>query len=273
VCPLLFLFLILCTGCAPEENSSSPPTLPNQKAPNTGCTPNNITEACLCADGLMGVQTCMDGRWTECFCQTSETGGDSGVLGIGTGFAPNETGYNNGGGGNSPISPGANPPQNYASVRFDWMRTIPEGGTCEAGTYLGTFDGMYGPSVMVASMPVIPIFPIDLPGLPGLVFELKREGTGEIFRVSNGEMNGNALGGFPFHSDIEGSLNCETNRFEAMMTNGTYFIGPLQYFFEGPLVADYDRMTHSMVNGTWSVTEPNYPIAGGSGTWTSTWAP
>jgi hypothetical protein len=118
---------------------------------------------------------------------------------------------------------------------------------------------------------VIPVFPVELPGNPGLAFDLNREGTGEIFTVSNGVMSGNALGAFPFTAEVVGKLNCETAKFEAKLVNGSYFIGPLEYKFEGPITADYDKLTHTMVNGLWSVTEPAYPTAGGSGTWTVKW--
>lgn len=149
---------------------------------------------------------------------------------------------------------------------------MPSGGSCEAGRYQGTFDGVYGPSIIVvADLKVIPVFPVELPDNPGLAFDLDREGSGEIFTVSNGVMSGNALGAFPFTAEVVGKLNCETSKFDAKLVNGSYFIGPLEYKFEGPITADYDKLTHSMINGVWMVTEPEYPSAGGSGTWTVKW--
>jgi hypothetical protein len=128
---------------------------------------------------------------------------------------------------------------------------------------------MYGPSIIVVSdLKVVPVFPIDLPDNPGLAFDLTREGKGEIYTVSNGKMNGNALALFPFTADIVGKLDCDTLKFDAKIVNGTYIIGVLPFGFEGPLIADYDKQTHTFINGTWNVTEPAYPTAGGSGTWT-----
>jgi hypothetical protein len=164
------------------------------------------------------------------------------------------------------------PPENRSTVRFDWQRTMPMNGSCEAGHYEGTFDGIYGPSIIVvADLKVIPVFPIDLPGSPGLAFDLTRDGNGEVFTVQNGKMNGNALGAFPLTADIVGKLDCATMKFDAKLVNGSYFIGPLEYRFEGPILADYDKASHTLVNGTWMVTEPDYPSAGGMGTWTVHW--
>jgi hypothetical protein len=172
----------------------------------------------------------------------------------------------------SSSGPAADPEANRSAVRFDWERTVPTEGSCEAGHYEGTFTGWYGPSIIVvADLKVIPVFPIDLPDSPGLAFDLTREGSGEIFTVSNGKMNGNALGAFPFTADIVGKLDCATRKFDAKLVNGSYFIGPLEYRFEGPITADYDKQTHTLVNGLWEVMEPEWPGAGGAGDWTVTW--
>ena len=164
------------------------------------------------------------------------------------------------------------PEANRSATRFDWQRTQPSMGSCEAGHYEGTFSGIYGPSIIVVSdLKVIPVFPIDLPGSPGLQFDLARTGQGEVFTVQNGKMNGNALGAFPFTADIQGSLDCEKMTFDAKLINGSYFIGPLEYRFEGPFLGAYDKQSHSFVNGTWKVTEPDYPTAGGEGDWSARW--
>lgn len=84
-------------------------------------------------------------------------------------------------------------------------------------------------------------------------------------------MNGNALGAFPFTADIVGKLDCERLKFDAKLVNGSYFIGPLEYKFEGPLLASYNKQAHSFVAGTWIVTEPAYPSAGGGGDWSASW--
>jgi len=40
---------------------------------------------------------------------------------------------------------------------------------------------------------------------------------------------------------------------------GFYNVGPIMIGMEGPLTADYDPLTGSMVNGKWVVIEPNPP--------------
>jgi hypothetical protein len=80
-----------------------------------------------------------------------------------------------------------------------------------------------------------------------------------------------ALALFPFTAKIIGKLDCETLKFDAKIVNGTYIIGVLPFGFEGPLLTDYDRQTHTFINGTWNVTEPMYPTADGEGTWTVQW--
>ena len=71
-----------------------------------------------------------------------------------------------------------------------------------------------------------------------------------------------------------------------MLVNGSYDAFGLRFFFNGPLLADYNKVTHAFVNGTWNVEEepdanapppdPNLPpplVGGGDGTWTTTWVP
>ncbi len=206
---------------------------------------------------MPGRQTCQANGFSGCACRAP----GAPIAGAGAGAA---------GAGAPP--PAGDPPANRSAVRFDWQRTVPSGGSCEAGHYEGTFSGIYGPSIIVVpNLMVIPVFPVELPGIPGLAFDLEREGAGEIFKVNNGKMNGNALGAFPFSADIVGNLDCETRKFDARLVNGSYFIGPLEYKFEGPITADYDKLTHTLVNGLWMVEEPDWPGAGGSGDWTVSW--
>ena len=250
------LLLAAVSGCSPESGEGVRAADPGVAA-GTQCAPNNLTRQCTCPTGAPGRQTCQAGAFSACACQARSTAAaGSGAPGVNPG----------------PASPAGDPLENRSSVRFDWARTTPTGGSCEAGRYQGTFDGIYGPSIIVvADLKVIPVFPVELPDNPGLAFDLNREGSGEIFTVSNGVMSGNALGAFPFTAEVVGKLNCETSKFDAKLVNGSYFIGPLEYKFEGPITADYDKLTHSMINGVWMVTEPEYPSAGGSGTWTVKW--
>lgn len=250
-------------GCSAEEPASAGAAAPGQPA-GASCAPDYLTQPCSCGVAR-GRQTCQAGAFTACECATPAAAG--GAAGRAAPAA---------GGGVPGAMPGAplagDPPANRSSVRFDWARTQPTGGSCEAGHYEGTFTGVYGPSIIVvADLRVIPVFPVPLPDNPGLAFDLLREGNGEIFTVSNGKMSGNALGAFPFTADVVGKLDCETLKFEARLVNGSYFIGPLEYRFEGPITADYDKVTHTMINGLWTVEEPDWPGAGGSGDWTVMW--
>lgn len=248
---------MLACGCSPDET----PTVRGGMAVVMGapagatCAPQNLTQPCSCANGWPGRQTCSDSGWSMCSCR--EPAAVSGGAGRSAGTAPGGT---------------VGPEANRSATRFDWQRTQPSMGSCEAGHYEGTFSGIYGPSIIVVSdLKVIPVFPIDLPGSPGLEFDLARTGQGEVFTVQNGKMNGNALGAFPFTADISGSLDCEQMRFDAKLINGSYYIGPLEYRFEGPFLGSYDKQSHSFVNGTWDVTEPDYPSAGGMGDWSAHW--
>jgi len=253
--------LTLCVGCGSEDPTSSSRGAPSGVAAGSGCKLPNLTQACTCAaNGWSGRQTCSLGSWSACSCLAPSPGAQptasGGAAGAGYTATPGTVGLE----------------ANRSATRFDWQRTQPSQGSCEAGHYEGTFSGIYGPSIIVvADLKVIPVFPIDLPGSPGLAFDLLREGQGEVFSVQNGHMNGNALGAFPFTADIVGKLDCEQQRFDAKLVNGSYFIGPLEYKFEGPLLAAYDKPSHSFVNGTWEVVEPAYPSAGGGGDWSAHW--
>jgi hypothetical protein len=240
--------MVALVGCGPDEESGR--VIDFGEAAGSSCALDNLTQPCSCGGASMGQRTCRDGAFTACRCQAANGGSQA---------APGE-----------PIA--GDPPANRSGVRFDWERTMPTGGSCEAGHYEGTFTGWYGPSIIVvADLKVIPVFPVALPGNPGLAFDLFRTGEGEVFNVENGKLNGNALGAFPLTADIVGKLDCETLKFDARLVNGSYFIGPLEYKFEGPITADYNMQTHSMVGGKWSVAEPAYPSAGGMGDWTVTW--
>jgi hypothetical protein len=267
---LLVALLATLNGCGSEPAPSSP--IPKGQPAGTTCAPVNLTQPCRCADESPGHQTCKATGFTQCQCAIRAPGaaGSGAAVGGSVGGNAAPTGPNN------PTSMGtqtaADPAANRSSVRFDWQRTMPTGGSCEAGHYEGTFTGFYSPAIIVVpDLPVIPVFPVELPGNPGLAFDLLREGNGEIFNVSNGKMSGNALGAFPFTADVVGKLHCDTLKFDAKLVNGSYFIGPLEYRFEGPITADYDKQTHTMINGLWKVDEPDAPGSGGSGDWTVHW--
>jgi hypothetical protein len=246
---LLLLAVCAAIGCSADSEPSHAAAASGSQPVGLGCAPENLTQPCQCANGLRGHQSCVAGLWNMCACRDPAAAAGSGAL-----------------------ATEGDPLANRSSARFDWQRTVPTGGSCEAGHYEGTFTGLYGPSIIVVSdLKVIPVFPVDLPGMPGLAFDLTRKGSGELFTVSNGKMSGNALGAFPLSADIVGQLDCSTLKFDAKLVNGSYAIGPLVYNFEGPITADYDKQTHTFTNGAWTVTEPAYPSAGGSGDWTVHW--
>jgi hypothetical protein len=129
--------------------------------------------------------------------------------------------------------------------------------------------GSYGPGIPVlAELKVIPVMSVDLPGIPGLVFDLTSEGKGERFTVSNGKMSGNSWIAFRIEADLEGDLDCDTLKFDAKLVDGHYVAGTFDCPIEGRFTADYDDRNQVLINGIWEVTEPAYPGAGGTGTWT-----
>ena len=61
------------------------------------------------------------------------------------------------------------------------------------------------------------------------------------------------------------------------MPHGKYNFLGVDYPYEGPLHADYDRLTNQFTNGKWRVGEPTWkegdpdPKSGGFGDWTVSW--
>lgn len=211
------------------------------------------TRSCTCGS-LPGRSVCSIGIWSECLCDGAAGNGGAG-------------------GGNGPTQ---EPPGNKrGDLSWSWVESAPAGG-CRPGHYEGSFEGLYASSLTFVGAP-IPVAPIDLPGMPGLEFDLVAgSGGGEILMVSGGKMKGNALGLFPFEFDMVGSLDCDTLKFDAELINGFYSLGGVGRFeMEGPITADYDPVTGSMTNGHWIVTEPGsmppwgstMPWYGGEGTW------
>ena len=222
----------------------------------SSCPLTNYTQECECEMNMLpGRQVCLESGWGDCECLTATQAAIQMQQAIEMEVQAQLF--------------ATDPPANRSDNRFEWERTVPIGGSCEAGHYEGDFEGIYNaPLAFNAPIPVA-----SVPNTAGLVFDLAKEGDGEVFNVSGGQMKGTANGVFPFEADIEGSLDCSSLRFEALILNGKYNAFGLDYFFEGTLVADYDRLTHSMINGIWDVMEPANVGSGGSGTWTVTWIP
>jgi hypothetical protein len=156
------------------------------------------------------------------------------------------------------------------SVTFSWPEGTKSIGSCKAGHYVGTFEGTYVSPATFVGVPVPVSGDLDL--------TLTQSAKGEFFDIANGKMSGVADLVFPFSSGLVGTLNCTTAKLEGgFMTKGTYNALGTNYFYEGPLIGDYDKLTNAFVNGTWRVGEPTWaPPAppttfGGFGTWTVKW--
>jgi len=152
------------------------------------------------------------------------------------------------------------------TVTFDWPEAVATAGSCKAGKYSGTFDGLYlSPAAFGA--------PVPIAGNVDLVLQESQDG--EFFKLADGKISGFVFGTIPFSSGLTGSLNCTTAKLEdGFMPNGTYNAFGTNYFYEGPLDADYDKLANAFVNGKWIVGEPTYQRGaprtqfGGEGTWT-----
>lgn len=219
------------------------------------------TKQCKCAD-LSGSQVCAsDGKWSDCECQLPSGGTVKGST-------------------KTPDQNSATPAGNLRNdITFDWQRTDPVQGSCEPGYYEGTFSGVYASQITFVNAP-IPVTAISIPGKPGLSFTLtKAPGSGEQLEIKDGVMDGLADGAFPFKGTLTGTLNCETAKFDAIL-DGYYSLGVDgvgMWKFKGPLLADYDKTAHQVINATWDVLEYDPPPAnfvspaGGQGDWSASW--
>jgi hypothetical protein len=197
----------------------------------------------------------------------SGPGGMGGSASPGTGGTGGST--NPGTGGASVGTGGALPYGGYdPTIQFVWPDTTPTAGSCKAGEYTGTFEGIY---LSPASGP----FPVPVPVFGNVMHRLEEAATGEFFEIKDGRVEGTAevlvLLQVPFEADFVGELDCATSQLRnAYLRNGRYTVDTTTYEFEGPVEALYDRLANQFINGTWSVQEPT-PGYGGDGTWTSRW--
>ncbi|MCP4601146.1 MAG: hypothetical protein GY847_11580 [Proteobacteria bacterium] len=221
------------------------------------CSMVNLTIPCC--DGN-GVQVCEENfTWSECDCggQSDQDDGDAGIDVIDDLIVPD---------GNK-----------RSDIEFDWKETdviIP--GECKAGVYEGNFRGTYYRRewLVPPASQGVPITGINPTGGPGITFKLTQTGNGEIFLIDGGNFHGVCLGFVRFHAGIEGTLDCSNAKFEGKIVNGEYFYPPgIRNRFEGWLKADYNKAGHSLINGTWGVSEPNIPSGRnhGDGTWHAKW--
>lgn len=274
------LVLIGCSTDAPGTRRSAA----SGSGANVGseCDVPNLTQRCTsCGEGS---QVCTSAKtWSECRCDAPSQGG---------------AGSGGPGGGATGIVPAGNLDQ---AITFDWPEAVATGGTCEAGRYEGSFDGTYcfsvgggfggvaggwGPpgTVDCGSAQAYPIQGLDPTGAPGITFDLTKSGSGEILMINGGKFQGTTNGFIPFHADLaNGKLDCSSAKFTADIINGEYTYAGQVYKYEGHMTADYDKATHSLINGTWEVWEPaTFDMMGtgvmaaanwGKGTWTAMWVP
>lgn len=257
------LGLAACAGGAPERQAPGLQGAGGSTgagALGASCGLLRKTAACSCDSGLPGRQSCQMSGWSLCECWDPATG-DTNL--------------------HTASEPEAN---RRADISFDWERTEPTGGSCEAGHYVGAFAGLYA-SPAAFNAPV-PVASIDLPGLPGLEFWMEEaDGSGEHFAISGGKVRGAADLVFPFEIDFTGELDCPSGTASGFLLNGWYEVFGVRFAFEGTWDGEYNRLTHSFVNGTWAVEEPpdpsapppdpNFPppVSGGSGSWNANWDP
>lgn len=197
-----------------------------------------------------------------------------------TGGAPAMTASTGGdnGAGAAPISSSPALPDYDARVGFDWPESISDGGaTCQAGHYAGTFQCNFIPSSGDAGVPAgTPTTPFPVTGPVELV--LTESQNGEFLEVSGGTMNGSTFIAITFTAKISGKLDCQTNRFTGLVSDGQYGIQPFPPggSFAGPTSATYSPTGPALVNGSWQFTvkDPQGAVFGTcDGTWTATYAP
>jgi hypothetical protein len=140
------------------------------------------------------------------------------------------------------------------SATFDWPEAV-EAGTCQAGTYSGSYDCTVDYSGI--------IFPIA-----GKVsFMLTPSANGEFLEIKDGKLFADVQGGVTLNADLAGRLDCLTNKFDATIQNGTYtvtFLGvPINNQpFAGDLSGVLDRLT-STLSGQWHLVSVT-PLPGGA---------
>jgi len=206
------------------------------------------------------------------------SGGSAAVAAGGSSAAPPSAGGDNGTGG-APVASSPALPDYDARVGFDWPESVTDGGaTCRAGHYAGTFQCNFVPSAAdggaaPAGSPTTP-FPVTGP----VELVLTESQNGEFLEVSGGTMNGSTFIAITFTAKISGKLDCQTNQFTGLVSDGQYGIQPFPPggSFTGPTSATYSPTGPALVNGSWhfTVKDPQGAVFGTcDGTWTANYAP
>lgn len=257
-------------GAAAGNGAELDPAAPDSSA----CPVPNATRLCSCdrnSEPVPGRQTCVAGwGWSDCECaDLPDTIIDDGTVQY--------------------VGPEVDPLQNKIMKNFDWYHAMSGLGSCEAGHYEGAFAGDYNPALVVVFSAG---FAGSMPVSGNVSHDIMEDETGEYFEVRDGVFEGLAMAMFPFEGEFYGKLDCTTATFEGGLRNCFYIAFGLQFAFEGLARSRYDKVTHSFIDGVWSVTEPDVngvhppppdarpgqplpppPQLGGVGTWETTWVP
>jgi hypothetical protein len=125
-------------------------------------------------------------------------------------------------------------------LKFDWKETLPGMGTCQAGSYTGTFTCMYG----------------DLPVSGPITLVFTKSADGEFLDLSHGELMGTAMDFIGFSCTLDGRLDCATLTFQASAENGMYGFGDPSVLpfgmFDGMLTGMLDTQTLTL-SGDWDL--------------------
>lgn len=242
-------------ACSPSDENGAPAA--SRDAGSVECPVVHATRPC--DDCGQGRQVCRrDHTWGPCECaEAGPADGGAPVPDAGPSAPPSSR---------EKAPPAGN---TRTGITFQWPETEPDrtSGSCQAGTYTGSFNVMYTPGGM------------GFGGQPGPVqvignfdFTLVRESSnGEIFEITGGTFTGMAAGFVPFEADLQGTLDCAAATFEGMLVNGSYVAGLVMGQFRGSLGADYDKQASAFLNGAIELMEPTNG-GHGSGTWQATYA-
>ncbi|MCP4602266.1 MAG: hypothetical protein GY847_17405 [Proteobacteria bacterium] len=260
---LCFLAVALAVVCCEPEYEDEPRLDTDTDSDNysdsaedfegDGCPFENLTRPCCNGNGRQVCQS--DLTWSECECGNSD---DAGI---------DENDPNN-----QSVDLNGN---NRDEIEFEWEETDePIPGNCKAGLYEGNFRGTYSRGDGIAAWEgEVPITGMSITQ-SGISMRLKKSGNGEIFRITDGILAGNVYFLFQIFADIEGKLDCSTARLESKVSNGLYFFPSPETgnLVKGWIKAEYDKKNHAFINGTWEVTEPEFPLTNyGRGTWRAEW--
>jgi hypothetical protein len=156
------------------------------------------------------------------------------------------------------------------SVRFEWPESSTATGSndnCKAGSYVGTFTCVFTDSSSGLIM-------IELTGPVSLTFVKSMDG--EFLEISNGEFSALANLVIGARAKIQGKLDCNTLRLDAVAVDGQWAIGdptlPLVPGgeLEGQISGSLDPNT-GQLSGQWTFGDP--AIGSCPGTWSVTYAP